>query len=128
MSENPRSHVERAQKQVELHPGSAKAHFNLGLAHSKRGALKPAEAAYRKALELDADLVEAWVNLGGVLMLRWDFKGSLEVGKVADLVILDLPDIRNLEEDPELLFGMRDRVLLTMTAGAVRYEKEGAGS
>ena len=82
-SEDPRGRLERARKQVELQPDSPKAHFNLGLAHSKRGALAPAEAAYRKALELDPDLVEAWVNLGGVLMLRWDFKGSLEANREA---------------------------------------------
>jgi tetratricopeptide (TPR) repeat protein len=75
--------VERCRRQVELHPDSAKAHFNLGLAQSKRGAVVPAEEAYRKALELDPDLVEAWVNLGGVRMLRWDFKGALEANREA---------------------------------------------
>lgn len=83
-SENPNNaKLEHAREQVDLHPDSAKAHFNLGLAYSKRGAVVPAEAAYRKALELDPDLVEAWVNLGGVLMLRWDFKGSLEANREA---------------------------------------------
>jgi predicted amidohydrolase YtcJ len=73
------------------------------------------------------DTLRTYTINGAWLTYEEDFKGSLEVGKVADLVILDLPDIRALEEDPELLFGMRDRVLLTMTAGAVRYEAEGAG-
>jgi hypothetical protein len=41
------------------------------------------------------------------------------------LVVLDLEDIRMLEEDPELLFGMRDRILLTLSDGLVRYPKEG---
>jgi imidazolonepropionase-like amidohydrolase len=54
-----------------------------------------------------------------------DFKGSLEVGKIADLVVLDLPDIRELERNPDLLFKMDERVLLTMVGGEVRFQKEG---
>ena len=54
-SEDPNAQLERAQEQVELHPESAKAQFNLGLAYSKRGVLKPAEAAYRKALEIEPE-------------------------------------------------------------------------
>jgi len=70
------------------------------------------------------DTLRTYTINGAWLTYEEDFKGSLEVGKVADLVILDLPDIRDLEENPELLFEMRDRVLMTLTAGAVRYEKE----
>jgi len=40
-------------------------------------------------------------------------------------VVLELEDIRMLEEDPDLLFGMRDRILLTLSDGIVRYRKEG---
>lgn len=71
------------------------------------------------------DALRTYTINGAYLTYEEDFKGSLEVGKVADLVLLDLPDIRALEEDPELCFEMRDRVLMTMTAGAVRYQKEG---
>ena len=73
------------------------------------------------------DALRTYTINGAWLTYEEDFKGSLEVGKVADLVVLDLPDILALEETPELLFEMRDRVLMTMTAGAVRYEKETAG-
>jgi tetratricopeptide (TPR) repeat protein len=90
-AETTENQIERCRRQVELHPDSAKAHFNLGLAHSKRGAVVPAEESYRKALELDPDLVEAWVNLGGVRMLRWDFQGCLEANREA------------LQRDPESL-------------------------
>ncbi len=70
------------------------------------------------------DTLRTYTINGAWLTYEEDFKGTLEVGKVADLVILDLPDIRDLEENPELLFEMRGRVLMTLTAGAVRYEKE----
>jgi predicted amidohydrolase YtcJ len=73
------------------------------------------------------DTLRTYTINGAWLTYEEEFKGSLEAGKVADLVILDLNNIRALEENPELLLGMRDRVLMTMTAGTVRYEKEDAG-
>ena len=48
-------------------------------------------------------------------------RGSLEPGKLADLVVLDLPGLAALEEDPELLFTMRDRVLATMVEGRIEH-------
>jgi len=62
---------------------SAVGHYNLGLAHTHKGAMDQAEEAYRAALEIGPDLVEAWVNLGGALMLKWDFRGSLEANREA---------------------------------------------
>lgn len=46
-------------------------------------------------------------------------RGSLEPGKLADLVVLDLPSLDALGDDPELAFGMRERVLATLVAGEV---------
>ena len=62
---------------------------------------------------------------GAYLTYEEHFKGSLEVGKVADLVVLDLPDIEALQQNPEVCFQMRDKVLLTMVEGTVRYQKAG---
>jgi tetratricopeptide (TPR) repeat protein len=75
--------LEQCLEKVEAQPGSATGHYNLALAYTQRGKVDLAEKSYRKALELDPDLVEAWVNLGGVLMLKWDFKGSLEANREA---------------------------------------------
>jgi len=75
--------LEHCLRRTEAHPGSAAAHFNLGLAYTQRGLTDRAEQAYRKALAIDPDLIEAWVNLGGTLMLKWDFKGSLEANREA---------------------------------------------
>jgi len=75
--------VERCRQQVEASPGSAAAHYNLGLAYTHRGQIARAADAYRAALALDPDLVEAWVNLGGALLLRWDFAGAAEANREA---------------------------------------------
>ena len=80
---NDRERLERCQRDADENPGSAVAHYNLGLAYTRRGQMEGAETAYRKALEIDPELVEAWVNLGGALMLKWDFKGSLEANREA---------------------------------------------
>ena len=74
-----------------------------------------------------ADALRTYTINGAFLTYEEDSRGSLEVGKVADLVVLDLEDIHMLEEDPELLFGMRDRILLTMSDGFVRHRKVGFG-
>lgn len=81
--ESQEGRTRRCLEQVQKHPDSAAAHFNLGLAYTMQGFVNRAEAAYRKALEIDPDLVEAWVNLGGVRLLRWDFQGSLEANQEA---------------------------------------------
>jgi tetratricopeptide (TPR) repeat protein len=81
--ETTKERLERQMLQVKQHPESATAHFNLGLAYNNMGHMDRAEQAYRKALEIDPDLVEAWVNLGGVLMIKWDFQASVDANKEA---------------------------------------------
>jgi tetratricopeptide (TPR) repeat protein len=81
--ETAKERLEHREQQAEQHPGSATVQFNLGLAYGQMGHMDSAEKAYRKALLLDPDLVEAWVNLGGVLMLKWDFQGSLDANREA---------------------------------------------
>jgi tetratricopeptide (TPR) repeat protein len=75
--------IARCREQVEREPTSAAAHFNLALAYTARGLLDRAEAEYRTALGADPDLVEAWVNLGGVLLLKWDFAGAADANREA---------------------------------------------
>ena len=76
-TEKPATRLERCRKRGgAVTPTPPPAHFNLGLAYTQQGQVRHApRTAYRKALELDPDLVEAWVNLGGVLLLKWDFQG-----------------------------------------------------
>jgi len=81
--ESQRQRLERCRKDVEEHPERAAAHYNLALALTRSGRVKEAEAEYRAALDLDPTLVEAWVNLGGLLLARWDFPGCLQATREA---------------------------------------------
>jgi predicted amidohydrolase YtcJ len=72
-----------------------------------------------------ADALESYTINGAYLTYDEKFKGSLEVGKTADLVVADLKDITDLEKNPELCFEMPDRILVTMVGGQVRYQKKG---
>lgn len=53
------------------------------------------------------------------------WKGSIKPGHVADLVILDLKDIFDLEKNPRILLDMDKKILATMVDGEVRYQKAG---
>jgi predicted amidohydrolase YtcJ len=72
-----------------------------------------------------ADALRSYTINGAHLTYEESFKGSLEVGKIADLVVLDLADIADLQKNPELCFRMADRILATMVEGQVRFQKKG---
>ena len=63
--------------------GFAQSHYRLGTIQEKEGKFEQAHASYLKAVELDPDLVQAWVNLGGALLMKWDFQGCLEANQEA---------------------------------------------
>jgi tetratricopeptide (TPR) repeat protein len=110
--------VERCRQQIEEQPESAVAHYNLGLAYQKWGKFRLAEEAYVAAVERDPDLVEAWVNLGGVRLHLWDFDGCLAASKEAvrrrdDLVLAhyNLGQAYLYKNEPEQLVECTRRVL-----------------
>jgi tetratricopeptide (TPR) repeat protein len=116
--ESQRHRLERCLKEVESYPDRASAHYNLGLAYTVSGRVKKAEASYLKALELDPTLVQAWVNLGGVRLMRWEFQGCLEANQEAAKLRDDLPIVHyNMGQaylylnDPENLVRCTERVL-----------------
>ena len=73
--------VDELRKVVEAEPDSAKAHMRLGTALLLNGAAGAAEKALRRALEIDPEYDEAWVNLAGIMLSRWDFEGCLEINR-----------------------------------------------
>ncbi|HSO21900.1 MAG TPA: tetratricopeptide repeat protein [Chondromyces sp.] len=116
--ESQRHRMERCLKDVEENPDKASAHYNLGLACTVSGRVRQAEESYLRALELEPTMVEAWVNLGGVRLLRWEFQGCLEATREAAKLRDDLPVIHyNMGQaylylnDPENLVKCNERVL-----------------
>jgi tetratricopeptide (TPR) repeat protein len=117
-NESQRHRTERCLQEVKEHPKRASSHYNLGLAYTVSGRVKQAEESYLKALEIDPTMVEAWVNLGGVRLLRWEFKGCLEANQAAARLRDDLPIVHyNMGQaflylnDPENLVKCNLRVL-----------------
>ena len=116
--ESQRHRFERCLQEVEEHPDRASAHYNLALAYTVAGRVKQAEASYLKALELDPTLVQAWVNLGGVRLMRWEFQGCLDANLEASKLRNDLPIVHyNMGQaylylnDPENLVECCQRVI-----------------
>ncbi len=128
-SESQRGRLERCLKEVAEHPDRAAAHYNLGLAYTVSGRVRQAEEAYVRAIEIDPGFVQAWVNLGGVRLLRWEFKGCLEATREAAKLRDDLPIVHyNMGQaylylnDPENLVRCNERVLeLDRDNGTAHY-------
>jgi tetratricopeptide (TPR) repeat protein len=59
--------IEAYKKAIELEPGHAAAHINLGTLYYNRQDYKLAEAYYRKAIEVDPRYALAYFDLGNVL-------------------------------------------------------------
>jgi predicted amidohydrolase YtcJ len=71
------------------------------------------------------DALRTYTINGAYLTYEEAFKGTLESGKIADLVVLDIPSIDAIQQNPEMLFQMPERIMMTMVEGQVRYAKRG---
>jgi predicted amidohydrolase YtcJ len=71
------------------------------------------------------EALKSYTINGAYLSYDEGIRGSLEVGKLADLVVLDVPSIRALGENPELCLEMEDKILLTLVEGKIGFQKEG---
>ncbi len=71
------------------------------------------------------DALRSYTINGAYLTYDDKIRGTLEVGKLADLVVLDIPGIQELEKNPQLCLTMKDRVMLTLVEGKVGYQREG---
>ncbi|HET9404682.1 MAG TPA: tetratricopeptide repeat protein [Burkholderiales bacterium] len=66
------------RKCLELEPGLAEAHYQLGLAHKNLGRGEEAVACYRKTLELEPHSAEAHDGLGNVLQEQGRLDEAIE--------------------------------------------------
>lgn len=80
------------------------------------------EPGYKDETVGIADALATMTILGAYAVYDEGWRGSIEVGKAADLVVLDLPDIFALDRNPELCFEMDKRVMMTMVDGEAVYK------
>src|SRR5690242_13864036 len=60
------SAAEAFQHAVAINPGNARSRYNLALAQQFQGDTEDAIAGYRRAIDLDPELIEAYTNLGNL--------------------------------------------------------------
>jgi tetratricopeptide (TPR) repeat protein len=60
-----------------LNPADASAHYNLGLIHLQRKELDEARERFARAIEIDADEVDAHFQLGRIARLQGDYAGAI---------------------------------------------------
>lgn len=68
MAGNEEKIINTITAQLEKEPENANLHYYLGIAYSEMGELDKAEAAYRKAIEINPDYLDANINLGGLIL------------------------------------------------------------
>ncbi|MEM8995757.1 MAG: winged helix-turn-helix domain-containing protein [Acidobacteriota bacterium] len=82
-----RDHLQRAlglaERSVRLDPTSASAHKALGFVTSALGRLDDAEDIYARAVELDPDAWDVWLNLGDIHGIRGDDAEALRSFELA---------------------------------------------
>ena len=71
------------------------------------------------------DALRAMTINNAYLTYSDEWNGSLEPGKVADLVVLDLQDIRELERNPERILDLEESILLTLVDGRPAFQAAG---
>lgn len=73
--------MELLKKHIELLPGSSYGHYNLGLAFQKTGNYNNSVIHYRKAVEIEPKLVQAWTNLIGLLLDNGKYEAAVEAAR-----------------------------------------------
>ncbi|SFC09992.1 Tetratricopeptide repeat-containing protein [Parapedobacter composti] len=68
MAGNEQGVISAINDQVAKDPDNKNLHYYLGIAYSATNDVENAEAAYRKALEIDPNYLDANINLGGLIL------------------------------------------------------------
>jgi len=79
---------------LRFYPTSPVVYYNLGFSFAERDQAKNAEAAFRKALEFKPDMVEAWINLGGLAYGRADWAECIRCNEKALAIDAGFPAAR----------------------------------
>jgi Flp pilus assembly protein TadD len=84
------------ERAARIAPGFAQAWNNVGLALRRLGRHQQAERAYRRALELQADLLSAYLNLAALYVADGALDSAMETLDVAHRLAPDHPGIDRL--------------------------------
>jgi len=68
MAGNEEKIINTINTQIAKEPNNKNLHYYLGIAYSALEDVEKAEAAYRKAVEIDPNYLEANINLGGLIL------------------------------------------------------------
>ena len=79
------------RQKTQRSPGSAAAHFDLGMAEARAGNVEPAVKAFRRTVELDTKNGRAHANLAMLLFLQKDYAGALVESETAKREGFDPP-------------------------------------
>jgi Flp pilus assembly protein TadD len=83
MNVEPRSNTASELRDATAPAPTAEEHLRRGTALLKAGNARDAEQELRAAVALDPSCAGAWVNLGGILLTRWDFLGCVDANRRA---------------------------------------------
>jgi protein O-GlcNAc transferase len=70
--------IQSFQTALKYAPNNATLHYKIGLSYQILGEIGPAIRSYQETVSLNANLPEAWNNLGVVQQMDGDFEGALE--------------------------------------------------
>lgn len=68
MAGNEKEIIQTITNQAAKDPQNKNLQYYLGIAYSSTGDLEKAEEAYKKALQIDPDFVDALINMGGLVL------------------------------------------------------------
>ena len=125
-------HQAAREEEERIRRKTAQEHNNRGVILYYRGALKPAEASFRKALEVDPRYAEAWNNLGLVLsrLGKGDdagaaFQKAIEIDPEMGEVYNNLGFLYHTSLQYDRALEMFNRALQTSSDAAVAYTNLG---
>ena len=70
--------IEDIERKLAQNPDSANLHYNLGLALVRSKHWDRATAEFRSAMKLKPGMLEARVNIAGILLQKGDYDGCIE--------------------------------------------------
>jgi tetratricopeptide (TPR) repeat protein len=87
--------VKSFKKVLEVKPGSAAMHVNLGIALTKQGETKTAITNFKKALAIKPDYADAYFNMGNALKNQGKLEEAIQAYKKALAIKPDCADAYN---------------------------------